>query len=107
MKWKKSARVSTEARDDALRIAEDEAEEREFTVVADQNGAQEKLGERRRRRRQSRRRYHRHVIYILFLFGCGLYITFTVFTMFIILIINIYGIMDISINLDYRKYGIG
>jgi hypothetical protein len=27
--------------------------------------------------------------------------------MFIILIINIYGIIDISINLDYRKYGIG
>jgi hypothetical protein len=27
--------------------------------------------------------------------------------MFIALIINIYGIMDISINLDYRKYGIG
>jgi hypothetical protein len=44
---------------------------------------------------------------ILFLFGCGLYITFTVFTMFIIFSINIYGIMDISINLDYRKYGIG
>ncbi len=45
MKRKKSARVSTEERDDALRIAEDEAEEREFTVGADQNGAQEKLGE--------------------------------------------------------------
>jgi hypothetical protein len=44
---------------------------------------------------------------ILFLFGCGLYITFTVFTMFIIFSINIYGIMDISINLDYRKYEIG
>jgi hypothetical protein len=58
MKRKKSARVSTEERDDALRIAEDEVEEREFTVAADQNGAQEKLGERRRR--QSRRRYHRH-----------------------------------------------
>jgi hypothetical protein len=27
--------------------------------------------------------------------------------MFIILIINIYGIKDISINLDYRKYRIG
>jgi hypothetical protein len=27
--------------------------------------------------------------------------------MFIIFSINIYGIMDISINLDYRKYGIG
>jgi nitrate reductase gamma subunit len=44
---------------------------------------------------------------ILFLFGCGIYITFMVFTMFIIFSINIYGIMDISINLDYRKYGIG
>jgi hypothetical protein len=32
---------------------------------------------------------------------------FTVFAMFINFLINIYGIMIISINLDYRKYGIG
>jgi hypothetical protein len=44
---------------------------------------------------------------VIFFFCCGLYITFTVFAMFIIFLINIYGIMIISINLDYRKYGIG
>jgi hypothetical protein len=37
---------------------------------------------------------------------CGLYITFYGVCYVYYFLINIYGIMIISINLDYRKYGI-
>jgi len=44
---------------------------------------------------------------------CSIYYSFLVVAFIshlrclLCLLINIYGIMDISINLDYRKYGIG